>query len=97
MQRLILRSLLVLLVTAAAIYAVDAITWHIRSAHGNGTDEVTVSQVSAASLKGKKEEYYFDGSITITCARSLMPQLTQAGWLPTCWYIRRNTVNITHV
>ena len=97
MQRFILRSLFLALLTMTALYAADAVTWHIRNARGTGTDDITVSQVSAASLKRNREEYYFDGSITVTCARSMLPQLTSDGWLPPCWYIRRHPVNVTHV
>ena len=91
------RLLLALVLAPTAIYAADAATWNIRNARSNGTDEVTVSQVSAASLKGKKEEYYFDGTTTVTCARSLFPQLMSDGWLPPCWYIRRHTVIVRHI
>lgn len=97
MQRILLRAILIVILAAATVYAVDAVAWHIRNTRGNATAGVTVSQVSAASLKRNREEYYFAGSITITCAQSLFPQLTSTAWTPPCWYIRRNTVQVTHL
>ncbi|MEK6398290.1 MAG: hypothetical protein V4734_09410 [Terriglobus sp.] len=90
MGRLLLRIATTALVIAFAIIAVDEIVWRIRMAHGNGTDEVTVTQVTAVQLKRNREEYYFDGDITITCARSLLPVFTSSGWMPTCWYLNRH-------
>ena len=90
MGRLLLRILTTALVIAFAIIAADWIGWRIRTARGNGTDEVVVTQVTAAQLKRQREEYYFDGDITITCARSLLPPLTSNGWMPTCWYLNRH-------
>lgn len=89
--RLILRIAAFALLIVCVIVAADWIVWRIRMARGNGMDEVTVTQVSAAQLKRNKEEYYFDGDITIACARSAFPPLTSNGWLPPCWYLRRHT------
>jgi hypothetical protein len=94
MGRLLLRIATTALVIAFAIVAADWGVWRVRMARGNGTDEVTVSQVTAAELKRNREEYYFDGDITITCARSLFPPLTSGGWMPPCWYLRRHHIQI---
>jgi hypothetical protein len=94
MGRLLLRIATIALVIAFAIVATDWLIWRVRTARGNGTDEVTVSQVTAAELKRNREEYYFDGDITITCARSLFPPITSAGWMPPCWYLRRHHIQI---
>ncbi|MEZ2347236.1 hypothetical protein [Terriglobus sp. RCC_193] len=97
MARLILRIAALVFLIVCVIVAADWIVWRIQMARGNGTADVTVTQVSAAELKRNKEEYYFDGSITITCARSLFPPLTSNGWLPPCWYLRRHTTVVTHI
>lgn len=95
MGRLLLRIATTTLVILVVIVAADWIVWRIRAARGNGMDEVTVSQVTAAQLKRNREEYYFDGSITMTCARSVFPPLTGAGWMPPCWYLRRHPIQVT--
>ena len=97
MARQILRIAVFALLIVCMIVAADWIVWHIRMARGNGTAEVTVMQVSAAELKRNREEYYFDGNINITCARSLFPPLTSSGWLPPCWYVRRHTTVVTRI
>jgi hypothetical protein len=95
--RLGLRVAALALLIVCVIAGADWLIWRVRVAHGNGMDEVSVTQVSAAELKRNKEEYYFDGDITITCARSIFPPLTSNGWLPPCWYLRRNTTVVKHI
>ncbi len=53
-------------------------------------DEVTVSRVSVATLKSSKEEYYFDGTDTLPCTRSLFPLPAAEGWGMPCWWLRRH-------
>lgn len=59
-------------------------------------DEVAVSNVTVATLKSSKEEYYFDGSITLACPRSALPILTAQGLMTPCWYLRRHRTVVTH-
>lgn len=96
MARLLLRIVGALLLLPVLFYAADWAIWQVRSARGNGMDEVAVSSVSVATLKSNKEEYYFDGNITLTCARSVMPMLTAQGMMTPCWYLRRHRTVVTH-
>ena len=96
MARLLLRTIAGLLLLLALFYAADWAVWRVRSARGAGMDEVSVSRVSVATLKGSKEEYYFDGNSTLTCPRSLLPMPTAQGWMTPCWYLRRNRTVLTH-
>lgn len=80
-----------ILVCAALAYPADWLVWRIRMAWGAGLTDVPVSQVTAAELKGNKEEYYWDGNVTISCSRSLFPQSTYSP----CWYLRRHMENVT--
>lgn len=92
MPRLLLRAAFVAIVCCASVYVADATAWHLR---GRPTGSITVSQVTAATLKRNREEYYFDGDITVACARAAFPQLTASGWLPTCWYLDRHRLAVT--
>jgi hypothetical protein len=79
-----------LLVAAALAYPVDFAVWRTRVAMGNGMGQVSVSQITAAELKGNKEEYYWDGNISLDCSRSLFPE----GLYSACWYLRRHSETI---
>ena len=83
------------MLAAVLMYAADYATWRVRSAHGTGTDAVIVSRVSIATLKGNKEEYYFDGTDVLPCTRSLLPPPTGDGWGTPCWWMRRHRQVIT--
>jgi hypothetical protein len=93
MLRILFRIIAGLLLGFAVVYAADWIVWRMR---GAGMDEVSISRVSVATLKRDREEYYFDGNITLTCARSLLPPVTPQGWLTPCWYLRRHRTVETH-
>jgi hypothetical protein len=79
-----------LLVAAAVAYPVDFAVWRTRVAMGSGMGQVSVSQITAAKLKGNKEEYYWDGNISLDCSRSLFPE----GLYSACWYLRRHSETI---
>jgi hypothetical protein len=96
MARLLLRIVAGLLLLPVLFYAVDWAVWQVRSARGNGMDQVAVTSMSVATLKGSKEEYYFDGNITLACPRSVMPMFTAQGMMKPCWYLRRHRTITTH-
>ncbi len=76
------------LVIAAALFAVvDYLLWQRKVAAGNGSEEMQVSRVSIATLKNKKEEYYFDGTATVRCSHSELPMPVPGGWMTPCWYL----------
>jgi hypothetical protein len=93
MLRILFRIAAGFILALAVAYAADWIVWRMR---GAGTEDVSVSKVSVASLKRNREEYYFDGDTTFTCARSLLPPVTAQGWLTPCWYLRRYPTLETH-
>ncbi len=76
-------------------YAADYAQWKVRSASGQGAGRVTVSRVSVASLKGSKEEYYFDGTDVLPCTRSLLPMPGGDGWGTPCWWLTRHRQVVT--
>jgi hypothetical protein len=71
-------------------YPVDWMVWRVRAAidrSGNGAmGSVEVSRMTVASLKGNKEEYYFDGTETVACSRSVFAQAGGGA----CWWVRRH-------
>ena len=84
MGRILGRILLGLLVVAAVIYLGDFVLWQLRSLHGGATESVVVNRVVVAPLKGNKEEYYADGTTTVSCSDSLF---TQTG-VGACWWVK---------
>ncbi|MGI4758627.1 MAG: hypothetical protein ACRYGF_17475 [Janthinobacterium lividum] len=90
MLRIVLRVCGGLLLLSLLVYLVDFAVWHVRLAHGSGTDTVEVSRVSIAALKAGKEEYYFEGMDTQPCTRSLLPPPTASGWGVPCWWLVRH-------
>jgi hypothetical protein len=75
----------VLILLAMLAYPVDFVIWRTRMALSHdqhGMDNVDVSRVVAAELKGNKEDYYFDGTTTVGCSESLFPQ----GGVNACWW-----------
>ena len=84
-----------LLLAALLFCAGDYLAWRMRSSHGSGMDSVVVSRVSVATLKGNKEEYYFDGTDVLPCTRSLLPPPVADGWGTPCWWMRRHRQVIT--
>jgi len=97
MGRLLGRGVMGLLLVLAVVYVADWLVWNVRDARGNGTEQISVNQVSAAQLKNHREEYSFDGAITMTCAKSVFPPLTAGGWMPTCWYMRQHPTQVDRI
>ncbi len=80
-----LRGTLVGLVLVAALaWPADYAVWRLR---GAPAASVEVTRFVVAPLKGSKEEYYPDGTVTLGCSQSLLPQ----GDSP-CWYVERHRV-----
>jgi hypothetical protein len=84
MGRLIAWGVVYLLAAMAVVYLGDWAVWRVRVAMGGGVEQVEVSRMVVASLKGNKEEYYPDGTEMVQCSESLFPQ-TGAG---ACWWVR---------
>ena len=82
--RLLRRTLAALVAAAALAWPADYAVWRLR---GAPTDQVEVTRFVVAPLKGSKEEYYPDGTDTVPCAQSLLPQDD-----PPCWYLQRHRV-----
>lgn len=90
LSRILVRSLLVLLLVCVAGYGADWAAWRVRVARGGGTAEMQVSRVIVTPLKGSKEEYDSDGTDTVTCTESLLPQPVPQGWSTPCWWLARH-------
>ena len=84
-----------LLLASMLFYAADYAAWRVRSSHGHGVDAVVVNRVSIASLKGSKEEYYFDGTDVVPCTRSVLPPPVSQGWGTPCWWLRGHRQVVT--
>jgi len=82
------RSLLVLVILAALAFPADWLLWRAR---GSGMGHVEVNDLTAAQLKGNKEEFYVDGKQTVDCSRSLFRQAGAGA----CWYLQRHTDRVT--
>jgi len=81
------RAALAALGAALLAYPIDWAVWRVRLASGHGMDTVTVNRFTVATLKGDKASYYYDGSETQTCSRSLFPEAGSGA----CWWLRRHT------
>ena len=86
--RIAIRTLVGLLVTAVLVYLGDWAIWSVRAKMGGGMGTAQVSRFVVAPLKGNKEEYYFDGTVTVECSRSLFPQAGSGA----CWWVERHRV-----
>lgn len=95
MLRVALRFVGGLLLLVLFICLADFALWRVRMAKGSGMDVVQVSRVSIATLKSNKEEYYFDGTDTAPCTRSLLPPPTGDGWGMPCWWLVRHRQVVT--
>lgn len=84
--RMLARGLAGTVVLALLAYPLDWTVWRLRVAAGGGMGKVAVSHFVVAELKGNKEEYYSDGTVTVDCSRSLFPE---AGSGP-CWWVARH-------
>lgn len=85
------RSLLVLLVAAVLVYPLDWAVWRVRLAAGGGMGEVDVTNMTAAELKGNKEEFYTDSQMTVPCSKSLFRQAGSGA----CWWLARHPETVT--
>ena len=84
---MLLRVLLGLLLTVAAIFIGDDAWLRSRVARGTAFDTVQVQVVYAIPEKGNKAELAPQAPQDETCVRSLFPHF---GSSP-CWYLRRHT------
>jgi hypothetical protein len=85
---LIVRGLVYVIFIAVAAYPLDWAVWKTRVAMGGGMGVMQVSQMTAAEMKGGKESYYFDGTTSVDCSRSLFPQAGAGA----CWWVQRHPV-----
>jgi hypothetical protein len=83
MPQRLARLLMGLLLLIILPYPADWAIWQMRAAP---MGSVNVSQVTVASLKGNKEEYYSDGTQAVACSQSLFPQAGGGA----CWWVRRH-------
>lgn len=88
MKRIVGKVVLGLIVALAVVYLGDMAVWGVRAKMGHGMGKVVVSRFVVASLKGGKEDYYFDGTAEVDCSRSLFPQSGSGA----CWWLERHKV-----
>jgi hypothetical protein len=88
MKRILGLVVLALVAAFVLLYLGDWALWRIRLARGSGMGTVSVSRLQVASLKGNKEEYYYDGATDADCSRSLFPQAGSGA----CWWLERHKV-----
>ena len=77
-----------LIVALALLYVGDWAVWRIRVAMGRGMGTVAVSQIEVAPLKDNKEEYFWNGTVDLSCSRSIFPQAGNGA----CWWLARHKV-----
>ncbi len=80
-----------LLAMVLLCYPIDWAIWHLRALAGTGMDEVTVTETTAATLKGNHFEVYSQNTGLVACSRSLLPQAGAGA----CWWLRRHPQVIT--
>ena len=81
------RNLIIVIVAAAVLYAVDFLSLRLRIPARDLTSSVTVHTYYAVKLKNGKTEFDYAGDHDINCANSVLPQLG----LKPCWYASRHT------
>jgi hypothetical protein len=77
-----------MLAALAALYVGDWAVWRTRVAMGGGMGQVTVSTMTALAMKDGKEAYYWDGTSTVDCSRSIFPQAGSGA----CWWLARHSI-----
>ena len=77
---------LVVAIAVLASYLADAAVLQIRLRHGTAYRVIEVDQFLKTPLKGQKDEYDLTGQASVTCTRSLFPQV---GYQP-CWWLERH-------
>ena len=80
------------LLAAALLYLLDFAVWKTRVARGGGMGSVVVDLYTVADLKGGKEDYYANGTVSMPCSKSIYPQ---AGNRP-CWWAQRHREVVQH-
>lgn len=85
------RIALTVLVIGLLVYPVDWAIWRLRVALGGGMGTVTVTSLTAATLKGNHFEVYSSDTAPVNCSRSLLPQAGAGA----CWWLRRHPQQIT--
>jgi len=88
----LLRAVGAVLLVAALLYPADWAVWRVRVAHGGGMGSVAVDLYTVADLKGGKEDYYANGTVTLPCTKSIYPQ---EGSNP-CWWVERHREVVQH-
>jgi hypothetical protein len=88
MKRIFGRAVVGLIGALALLYLGDWGVWRARVAMGGGMGTVAVSRIEVASMKGNKEEYYWDGTTDVDCSRSIFPQAGSGA----CWWLARHKV-----
>jgi hypothetical protein len=86
MARRFRSAVLILMAAILAGYLVDAAVLQVRARHGTAYRQIQVDQFLTTPLKGQKEEYDLMGQVSVTCARSIFPQV---GYQP-CWWLERH-------
>ena len=93
--QILAKAIAALMLLTALAYPVDFAIWRTRLALSHdgrgGMGSVEVKQVIAAELKGNKEEYYFNGTTSVDCSKSLFPQ----GGVNACWWQERHQDAVT--
>jgi hypothetical protein len=90
--KMLLRAIGVVLLIAALLYPLDFVVWRVRVARGGGMGSVNVDMYTVADLKGGKEDYYPQGTVTLPCSKSIYPQ---EGNNP-CWWVERHREVVEH-
>ena len=85
-MRILIRGVVGLILALLLVYPLDWAVWRTRVALGGGMGSVEVSRVVVARLKGSKEAYYPDGTMTVDCSRSLFQQAGSGA----CWWLERH-------
>ncbi len=81
------RILIIVVITAAVLYAADFLSLRFGIPTRNAVDSVTVHTYYAVKLKNGKTEYDYYGDHGVNCTNSVLPQYG----LKPCWYARRHT------
>jgi hypothetical protein len=90
--KMVFRAVAGLLLVAAVLYLVDFAVWRVRVARGGGMGSVVVDLYTVADLKGGKEDYYANGTVSMPCSKSIYPL---AGNNP-CWWVKRHREVVQH-
>ena len=91
MMRWIPRLLAYAVFVVLLAYLVDTAVWVAR---GRQLSQVEIQQVTAASQKGNKEEYFLDQTISATCAQRWFPLPTTEGLVAPCWWTNSHREHI---